>query len=166
MLSLRRVAAPAVIIVVVVAVAAILATGSDDARSEAGAIEIVLDSYRFEPSEVTVPTGEPVSLRFVNTNDYALNLAFGREPQPGGTESVGYQDDLLAGTDGRTTPSAAWIEPSGTVTAVTIDLQPDSEVQLDVTIPPDRAGVWTIGCYRGRGCDAELLPSVELTALP
>lgn len=121
-----------------------------------GTIEVVVDRYRFEPSEIVIPSGEPVTLRFVNRNDFIYHLTFGRElVETDGTPS-GFEKDLFAGVTAQAEPPAAWEPPTEGFDAVTVDLYEESTSELVVTLPADRAGTWEAGCFVGRGCTAEL----------
>jgi hypothetical protein len=145
--------------VLVAAIAALLLGPWFDglARPDAdGTIEVVVDRYRFEPAEIAIPSGEPVTLRFVNRNDFIYHLTFGHEQVETDGIPSGFEQDLFAGVSAEADPPAAWQPPTGEFDAVTVNLYEDSTSELLVTLPADRVGTWEAGCFVGRGCTAEL----------
>lgn len=151
--------------VLVAAVAALLLGPWLDgpARPDAdGTIEVVVDRYRFEPAEIALPSGEPVTLRFVNRNDFIYHLTFGRELVETDGLATGFEHDLFAGVSAEADPPAAWEPPTENFDAVTVNLYEDSTSELVVTLPAERVGTWEAGCFVGRGCTAELQDALRV----
>ena len=121
-----------------------------------GTIEVIVDGYRFEPAEIAIPSGEPVTLQFVNRNDFIYHLTFGRELVETDGVPSGFEEDLFAGVTAQAEPPAAWEPPTEGFDAVTVNLYEDSTSELVVTLPADRVGVWEAGCFAGSGCAAKL----------
>ena len=137
----------------------ILLIGSPDGATRPdreGTIEIVVDRYRFEPAVIAIPSDEPVTLRFVNTNDFIYHLAFGQDRFETDGVPTGFERDLFAGAVAQADPPQAWRAPTANVAAVTINLYEQSTSTITVTLPEGREGTWEAGCFVGRGCTAEL----------
>jgi hypothetical protein len=121
-----------------------------------GTIEIVVDRYGFEPDQIAVPSDEPVTLRFINNNDFIYHLTIGRDQLETDGVPTGFEQDLFAGTTARAEPARAWRPPTEAFDAVTINLAEQATSTITVTLPKDRVGTWEAGCFVGRGCTAEL----------
>jgi hypothetical protein len=110
-----------------------------------------------------LPAGEPVTLVFVNTQDFNHNLTFGRSPVERDGRPVGFDEDLLAGVDARVTPPQAWIASGDADRGVTINVAANSTVTAELVLPSDRVGTWQAGCFVGPGCDPRVGLAAELT---
>ncbi len=144
-------------LIAVVAIGAItlmLVGGTDDAARPdgEGVLEIALHDYGFEPDPLRLPTGEPLTLRFVNQDDPSHHVSFGREVREHDGRAVGFDEDLFAGLEPRVTPPAAQTGPSADDPGFEVLVRGHETVTLEVTLPPDRTGSWEIGCFTGRGC--------------
>jgi plastocyanin len=124
--------------------------GGEPARS--GTYEVVMEGYGFEPTELTVPAGQPITLAFENRDEVTHHVSFGRTPTESGGRVVGFGEDLLADLDVRVTPRTALTEPAPPYQGVTVAVTGGQRVTVEVTIPEDRAGTWQLGCFTGRGC--------------
>ncbi len=125
-------------------------------------IEVLIEDYRFEPASVVIAAGEPFVLEFVNTNDFTYDLTVGRGVVEEGGRVVGHVEDLLTSVDVRVDPRTALIDPTEQVSTATLDIPPGSTVTVELTVPPELAGEWTVGCFIGPGCDARVGLSGEL----
>lgn len=136
---------------VVAAVAlTLLGTPDDTARPDAdGLLEVSLQDYRFQPAELALPTGEPVTLRLVNRDDPGHHVAFGRDVEVADGRAVGFREDLLAGLDVRVEPTGARVDDGGPVEVL---VRGHQTVEVTFVLPADRAGSWELGCFTGRGC--------------
>ena len=144
-------------IITVLALAAIILVlmgGGDGAAQpdDDGVLEVALHDYGFEPDTLQLPTGEPLTLRFVNQDDPSHHVSFGREVRERDGRAVGFDQDLFAGLEPRVTPSAAQTGPSADDPGFEILVRGNETVTVEVTLPPDRSGSWEIGCFTGRGC--------------
>ncbi len=153
------------VVIVVVALALVVATlGEGTARpGRDGVLEIVMEGNDFTPSRMIIPAEEPVTLVFVNDNDAARNVAFGREVTETDGIPTGLQEDLFAGLSARVEPGRGWIGPSESVPVVTISVGGRSSTRVHVTFPRDRVGDWEMVCFRGRGCDPRVATVAEVT---
>lgn len=142
----------------IVAFGIVLATSlTGPARPDAqGVVEIEVDRYEFDPAVVELPTDEPVTLRFVNRNDYIYHLTFGQDLVRENGRATGFATDLFADVGAQADPPSAWRGPTPTFAGTTISLAEGSVSTITVTVPEDRRGTWHVGCFVGRGCDAEL----------
>jgi hypothetical protein len=148
--------AGAVAVAVTVGIVLLQPFGGPTRPDRDGTVEIVVDRYRFEPDVISIPSGEPVTLRFTNENDFIYHLSFGREPLETEGVPTGFAEDLFADISARADPPRAWQGPTATVDAVTVNLYERSTSAITVTLPDDRVGSWEAGCFVGRGCAAEL----------
>jgi plastocyanin len=117
-----------------------------------GRLEIVMEDYRFEPAEITLPSGTPLELVFVNRDDTVHHVSFGRGVIVDDGDEVGFAEDLLAGTEARFDPARARTGPSEQFPTLSIGVEPGETATLSVTLPEDRAGEWQMGCFTARGC--------------
>ncbi len=148
--------------VAAVAVLVVVLTGPDEARpGPDGVVSIAIEGTDFIPSRIVLPAGEPITLEFENRNDFIHHLAIGRalEQTEAGTQFV---EDLLAGIDAEADPERAWLPPTEEFDNVTLVLPEETTVTYELTLPEDRAGTWEVGCFVGRGCDANLLEGAEV----
>jgi hypothetical protein len=118
-----------------------------------GVLEIVMEGNEYSPSRMIIPAGEPITLRFVNNNDAARNLAAGRVPIEEDGRPVAFEEDLFAGISARAEPAGVWIGPSERVPVVTLNIPARSTATVELTFPEERAGEWELACFRGRGCE-------------
>jgi plastocyanin len=140
--------------VLVVALGIIVATfgGGTTGPDRDGRLEVVLEGNQVTPARMTVPAGEPVTFVFVNQDNEAHNLTFGRDVPDAQVTSSGFTEDLLDGLSARVEPPQAWIVPSDRVPSVTIHVAPRASTTVTLTFPEDRVGEWELACFRGRGC--------------
>lgn len=152
--------------VLVVALAAsmyLVFAGPSDARPDAdGVLEVVVDGFEFEPSQLVLPAGEPVTLVFDNRNDFIHHLTVGRSVVEEDGRAVGFREDLFAEVSAVADPPRAWLPPTGTVDTVTINLPARTTVTLEFTLPEDRVGTWQIGCFVGHDCDTRISPEAQI----
>jgi hypothetical protein len=128
-----------------------------------GVLEIVMEGNDFAPSRLVIPAGEPVTLVFVNRNDAARNLAFGRVVTEGHAQPVTFTEDLLDGLDATVHPRQAWIPASERVPVVTLSVGGNSTVTVQTVFPAERIGTWQMACLRGRGCEPQTALVAEVT---
>jgi hypothetical protein len=144
----------ALALVAIIAVAVFLPRLGDGAASPDGdgQLEIVMEDYRFEPADISLPTATPVQLVFVNRDDTVHHVSFGREVIVDEGDEIGFAEDLLAGTDARIDPSRARVGPSEQFPTLSVQVEPGETATLYVTLPEDRTGEWQMGCFTARGC--------------
>lgn len=133
----------------------LVVTGGTDSAArpdDDGLLEVTLRDYGFEPDEVVLPSGEPLTLRLTNVDDASHHVSFGREVVEDGDRAVAFAEDLFAGLDPRVTPVSAESQPNEFHDGFAALVRGNETVTIEVTIPPERAGTWEIGCFTGRGC--------------
>ena len=157
------------VVVATVTLVAITAVVLSNARDQAarpdrdGVLEIVMEDYNLRPAEFVLPAGEPVTLVFINTQDFNHNLTFGRSPVDQDGRPVRFEEDLLAGVDARVTPPRAWIASGAANPNVTVSVAANSTVTAELVLPTDRVGTWQAGCFIGPGCDPRVGLAAEVT---
>jgi hypothetical protein len=144
----------AVVLVVLLALAVLVPRLLDGSAAPGGdgRLEIVMEDYTFEPSDIVLPSESPLELTFVNRDDTVHHVSFGREIIVDDGDEVGFAEDLLAGTDARIEPSRARVGPSEQFPTLSVQVEPGETATLYVTLPEVRAGDWQMGCFTARGC--------------
>lgn len=161
---LPRVVVVATVILVAIAAIFLVETGDQVARPDRdGVLEIVMADFELEPSEFALPAGEPVTLVFVNRQDFTHDLTFGRSLVQDNGRPAGFEEDLLEGIEARVTPPQAWITPRAPNRNVTIVVAANSTVTAQLVLPEHRVGTWQAGCFIGPGCDPRVGLSAEVT---
>ncbi len=125
-------------------------------------VEILIEDYRFDPESVVIPADEPVTLEFVNTNDFNYCLTVGRGLVEDEGRVVGHVEDLLTSVDVNVDPRTSLIDPTEQIATATLDIPAASTVRVELTVPSELAGRWTVGCFIGPGCDYRVGLSGEL----
>jgi plastocyanin len=121
-----------------------------------GNLEVELAIRSFEPAEVVLPTGRPLTITFVNNSDVDHTIAFGRGTVEDGQHPFAPELDMLRDLDVRATPPLALIRPTASQPFTGIRIPLDESVTVSFTLPDDRAGAWELGCFTSRGCYFEL----------
>jgi hypothetical protein len=127
-------------------------SGEDATRvaADAGQIEITMGEYRFEPEEVVLPTEQPLELVFVNNDDNAHHVSFGRAPVTEGSEAC-FDEDLFEGLSPVVVPARAHVSGQDGTEPFEILVEPQESVEVRVELPADRSGDWEMGCFTARG---------------
>lgn len=148
----RLVAGLVVVLAVVAAVVVWTRPGPEPGLADAeGRLEVVLEDYRFDVEDWTVPAGTPVTLVLVNRDEVSHPLTFGGALVEADGVPVGYEDGLFDGLDAVVTPASA-SAAEGEGPGFTVAVPGGSTVTIEVTFPAERAGSWNVGCFLGRGC--------------
>lgn len=139
----------AITILVLAAAAMLLAVVLLPDRAETD-VRFTMADFRLTPASATVPAGEPVTLTFVNEDDVAHDLSFGRMLIATDGRPSSFADDLLT-MIARTVepPSALLVGADG---APVVMVAPGSTVVMRVEFPQDLRGTWEIGCFQSGGC--------------
>lgn len=142
------------VVLVAVVVGAVLwaRPAGDPGRADAeGRLEVVLEDYRFDVEDWTVPAGAPVTLVLVNRDEVSHPLTFGGALVEADGVPVGYEDGLFDGLAPVVTPASATVA-EGEGPGFTVAVPGGSTVTIEVTFPAERVGGWNVGCFLGRGC--------------
>jgi uncharacterized cupredoxin-like copper-binding protein len=140
---------------VLVALTAIILVGSqadDPGRPDAdGVVEVTMDRYRFQPDELFLPAGSPVTLSFTNLGNNVHTVALGRQVIEEDGQQFGFREDLVADLSPTLVPQRTRLGPIGPDEPFRFTVDPGETVQLSVTIPAERVGEWEIGCFNACG---------------
>lgn len=117
-----------------------------------GRLEIELAIRDFEPNQLVLPAGEPLTLTFVNHSDVGHTFAFGRGTVEQSGHPAAPEEDMLEGVAVEADPFAALVAPTEEHPWTAFDVGMDETVTLQFTIPEDRTGDWELGCFTARGC--------------
>jgi plastocyanin len=82
--------------------------------------EVVLQEYRFEPGELAVPAGQPVTLTFDNRDEVTHDVSIGRLVEEQDGRAIGFGEDLLEGIPLEVTPQSALRTPKPPYQGTTI----------------------------------------------
>lgn len=145
-----------VLLIGALAMAVATAVGSSTGSVSDGELAIELTGYRIDPPHLELPAGEEVTLVLTNTGEYTHNVAIGREPVRVDGDTVGFEQDLLAESALRATPSRSLITPTDPALPTTVSVAPESTVRVEVRVPEDLRGEWQVGCFQGSGCEARI----------
>lgn len=118
-----------------------------------GRLDVELVIRDFEPNQLVLPAGEPLTLTFVNHSDVGHVVAFGRGTVA--TESghpAAPEADMLEGVSVEAEPFDALVAPTDEHPWTAFEIEQDETVTLRFTIPDDRVGEWELGCFTARGC--------------
>jgi uncharacterized cupredoxin-like copper-binding protein len=136
-------------VLIALAVGAVLlsacTTAAEDDQAGPQEIGMTMTEFAFEPSAVTLTTGDDVVV--VLTNDGAVPHEFmaGRQPMP---DDGGYMEDFFAGVSPTVTPSEALtMDAHDAHAGFMVQVEPGQTVQVGFTVPDDRQGEWEIGCF-------------------
>ncbi len=133
------------------------AAGEESEKSAAGEgarteFTIELTEFAYEPSDVTLPAGETVTLTLKNTGTIPHEFMLGTSPQ----EDGGYGEDLLSelevevvGGNGYVTEGLGDHDDGAGPSdhGAMIQVEPGGEITLKLTIPSDAAGSYEMGCF-------------------
>lgn len=151
------------------------AATSSMADTSAKVIEVAMKDFAFQPSTLTVPAGQKVTLKFTNTGTVEHEFMAGKKMAG---EGEGFENDLFAGVsvkkqkpdetagEGEHSEEAAHAEEGesagedehaggeeqgeehhGTMLA----LKPEKNGSMTFTVPPSKAGTYTIACFETTG---------------
>ena len=157
----RIVALVAAVAAVGVVLFVVVGPGDEARPGPDGVVTVAIEGTEFVPSRIVLPAGEQITLEFDNRNDFIHHLAIGRTLEQ--TEAgAAFAEDLLAGVNADADPARAWLPPTEDFDHVTLVLPEESTVTYELTLPEDRVGTWEVGCFVGRGCDADLIEGAEV----
>jgi len=147
----------AAIIAVVAVVLLSLPGSTPEGHPDAdGNLTVELAIRSFEPGQLVLPTGRPLSITFTNNSDVDHTIAFGRGTIEDGQHPFAPERDMLADLDVRATPPLALVRPTDSQPFMGIRIPLNESVTVSFTLPEDRTGQWELGCFTSRGCYFEL----------
>ena len=128
--------------------------GPGDLFPRGDRVDVELAGYEISPARIDLTAEEPVTLVLTNTSGFAHNLAIGRDPIAQEGRIVGFGEDLLSMSAVRTVPAHALVRPSDPARPMTVSVEPDASVEVELTVPDGLQGSWEFGCFQGSGCEA------------
>jgi uncharacterized cupredoxin-like copper-binding protein len=131
--------------------------GTETTASTADTIEIAMTDYAYQPSDITVPTGQKVTLRFTNEGSVEHYFVVGDTIDAG---QDGFEQNLFSGvsiTKTKQTEGQGDDEHEGEEHEDEdhheneFELPPGGSGALTVTLPASKAGTYTIACFETTG---------------
>jgi uncharacterized cupredoxin-like copper-binding protein len=152
-------------IAVAVGLAVVLAAcgGSEDRQnasveggnSAADTIRVTMTDYAYEPSDITVPAGQEVTLQFTNDGTVEHYFVVGDTPTADGE---GVQQNLFESVDLTKNKEGGGEEEEGEEHEEgeghhenEFELPPGGSGALTFTLPASKAGTYTIACFETTG---------------
>lgn len=138
-------------------------SGTHQSTEPAKVIEITMKNFKFEPSSITIPTGEKVKLEFTNRGSVEHEFMAGKSVAESGH---GFKTDLFAGVDvekmrpeheehaeeGEEEHAEEGEEHhEGEHHGTMLDLAPGTSGSMTFTLPASKAGTYTMGCFETTG---------------
>jgi len=131
------------------------AEASDAASASADAIEVTMKDFAYQPSSITVPAGKEVTLQFNNTGSVEHYFVVGDTVA---SNADGFQQNLFSGvsiekskqTEGHDAEEEEHEEEEGGPENV-CELPPGGSGSMTLTLPPSKAGTYTITCFESTG---------------
>ena len=161
------------------AVFVLTACGGDDGASsvseEAGetaapstdTIEVTMTDFAYEPASITVPAGQPVTLQFTNTGSAEHYFVVGDTVA---TNNDGFEHNLFRGVSIEKRKQTEGHEADGEEAhedeehhAHEFELPPGGRGSLTFTLPPEKAGTYTIACFETEGDQTHYAMGMEGT---
>lgn len=109
-----------------------------------------MTDFAYKPSEISVPAGETVTLRFTNTGEVEHYFVVGDAVA---SDQDGFQQNLFSGVsiekNTQTTEHAE--EEKEEHHANEFELPPGGSDSITFTLPPSKAGAYTIACFESTG---------------
>jgi len=143
-------------------------TGSTAAPGETDTtvIEMTMNDYAYEPADVTVPAGEPVTLKIENTGTVEHYVVVGDTIA---SNKDGFEQNLFTGvsiekskqTEGHDEEEEGHEEEGdhGNV----FELPPGGSGSMTFTLPASKAGTYTIACFETTGGEKHYQMGMEGT---
>jgi uncharacterized cupredoxin-like copper-binding protein len=140
---------------------------SDAASASADTIEVTMKDFAYQPSSITVPTGQAVTLQFTNTGSVEHYFVVGDTVA---SNTDGFQQNLFSGvsiekskqTGGHEEEEEAHDEGEEHH-ANEFELPPRGSGSMTFTLPPEKAGTYTIACFETTGSETHYEMGMEGT---
>jgi uncharacterized cupredoxin-like copper-binding protein len=128
---------------------------ASETTSSPDTIEIAMTDYAYEPSTITIPAGQQVTLQF--TNDGSVEHYFVVGDSIASTQD-GFRQNLFSGvsltknkqTEGHEEEEEEEHEEEGGHENV-FELPPGGSGSMTFTLPESKAGMYTIACFETTG---------------
>lgn len=130
-------------------------------------IEVTMTDYAYEPSDITVPAGQRVTLQFTNGGTVEHYFVVGDSIA---SDEDGFRQNLFSGvsiekhkqTDGQGEDEEESEEEEGGHENV-FELPPGGSGSMTFTLPASKAGTYTIACFETTGGEKHYQMGMEGT---
>lgn len=131
------------------------ATDSASPDTSTTVVEVTMTDHAYDPSSITVPAGKPVTLQFENTGSVEHYFVVGDTMT---SEGGGFEKNLFSGvsieknkqTEGRDEEDEHAGEEKDHHENE-FELPPGGKGSMTFTLPPSKAGTYTIACFETTG---------------
>lgn len=125
------------------------------ADTNATVVEVTMKDFSYQPSSITVPAGQKVTLQFTNTGSEEHYFIVGDTIASG---NDGFEQNLFSGvsiekskqTEGHEDEEEEQ-EEGEEHHANEFELPPGGQGTMTFTLPPSKAGTYTIACFETTG---------------
>jgi len=132
---------------------------SDEESSAADTIRVTMTDHAYEPSGITVPAGQRVTLQF--TNEGTVEHYFVVEDTVG-TDMDGFEQNLFEGVE-LTKNKEGGGEEEEDHHENEFELAPGGSGSMTFTLPASKAGTYTIACFETTGGETHYQKGMEGT---
>jgi uncharacterized cupredoxin-like copper-binding protein len=138
---------------------------AEASSTSADTIEVTMTDFAYEPSRITVPAGQKVTLQF--TNDGAVEHYF-VVGDTVASDNDGFEQNLFAGVSIEKNKQTEEHEEEEHEEEEgghehEFELPPGGEGSMTFTLPPSKAGTYTIACFETTGSEAHYQMGMEGT---
>ncbi len=135
--------------------------------TQADTIEIAMTDYAYEPSEISIPAGQEVTLQFTNDGSVEHYFVVGDSIA---SSQDGFEQNLFSGvsitknkqTSGGDDEEEEHEEEEGSHDNV-FELPPGGSGSMTFTLPESKAGTYTIACFETTGGEKHYQMGMEGT---
>jgi uncharacterized cupredoxin-like copper-binding protein len=131
------------------------ATGNETASPSTDTIEVAMKDFAYDPDTLAIPAGEPVTLAFTNTGSVEHYFVVGDTMT---AEKNGFEHSLFSGVSiekNKQTEEYDSEEDSHEEGEDhhpnEFELPPGGRGTMTFTLPPEKAGTYTIACFETTG---------------
>lgn len=130
------------------------ATDSSSPDTSTTVVEVTMMDHKYEPSSITVPAGKPVTLQFENTGSVEHYFVVGDTMT---SEGGGFETNLFSGVSIEKSKQAEDHDEEEEHAGEEehheneFELPPGGKGSMTFTLPPSKAGTYTIACFETTG---------------
>lgn len=132
------------------------AAGTETTSPTADTIEIAMEDFAYDPDTLTISAGDPVTLAFTNTGSVEHYFVVGDTVA---SNNDGFKQNLFRGvsieknkqTEGHDEEEEEEHEEEEGGHENVFELPPGGRGTMTFTLPPEKAGTYTIACFETTG---------------
>lgn len=128
---------------------------ADASSTSADTIEVTMTDFAYEPSRITVPAGQTVTLQFTNAGAVEHYFVVGDTVA---SDNDGFEQNLFRGVSIEKTKQSEGDEEEEHQEEEghenEFELPPGGSGSMTFTLPPSKAGTYTIACFETTGNEA------------